>query len=412
MLARKPAGGTWSAPISIGASSFNTKVVGVDGAGNVTAAGTTGPGTNAPGTITVTTWAAGAATPTSVTLPGTDVLLRSMAVSASGNVVIGATHHVSGGTFDVVLYYRAGPTGAFSMQSYAPGAANISYQDPSVAVNNQGDAVAAFTSYAGFNAGQALATVRTTAGRWGPLQQLGVDNTIASYTAPVGIDSGGTALAAYSNAAQGNLRRTSPHHRRVVAGVRGQPDGGNAGRGGVGGHEGQRRRDRDALLDRVTGGERVDAQRAHGVDRSTRTPSGPSSRSRAVRLSPSRHGARRRRPSSGRLATGRVARERLPGPRARARGCVGGHPRPLGTGRELPRAQGRDRRPWPRGSRQQLPRGRAQADDDVEPRPRGADRLPHGLRDRQRAGGRRRHAGSDREQRQSSLSASWTSGAG
>ncbi|MDX6629142.1 MAG: hypothetical protein QOH00_1388 [Gaiellales bacterium] len=213
LLVRKRAGAQWSPPVSLGSSTFNTKLTAVDAAGNVTAAGT------GDGGATVSTWMAGDAAPSTTAFGSAadGLLVRSLAVNAAGAAVLGATAHVSGGSFDVVVGYRAGPTAAFTLRRFTPPAATF-YNDPSVAINSAGAAVVAFTTSTGPQTNQALAALRTAGTDWTAITPVATRTNVDSLTAPSGIDSAGNALVAYTySPSLGDVRLVVSHFRPFFA---------------------------------------------------------------------------------------------------------------------------------------------------------------------------------------------------
>jgi hypothetical protein len=215
MAVRKRAGQAWSTPVSLGQSTFNTKLTGVDSAGNVTAAGTFG------NIATVSNWLAGAPAPTTTALtsPGDgDVLVRSMAVNATGVAVIGMTARgpSPATTFDVLVAYRTGIGGAFVLRRFTPAAGTV-YSDPSVALNDAGSAIVSFVATSS-STSQTLAAVRTATTDFpASAQPVSTRTDVSTYSmAPVGMDSAGNALVAYTyNPSIGDYRLVVSRYRSL-----------------------------------------------------------------------------------------------------------------------------------------------------------------------------------------------------
>jgi hypothetical protein len=143
LLARKPAGGAWSAPTVLGAATSPvTPLAGVDGSGNVTAVWSTG---GVASVTTVATWPATAAAPTLATLDTTTLdmpeaaTITDLAVNPAGVAVLAG----ESGTNNITLGYRATPTGpfAFSQKFGLTGMPNTPVRDPHVALNDAGSAI-------------------------------------------------------------------------------------------------------------------------------------------------------------------------------------------------------------------------------------------------------------------------------
>src|SRR5450432_2168645 len=111
VVARKPAGGAWSAPVGLATGLSAAVVTGTDGSGNATIAyAATGPVTM------VSTWTAGApapSAPTPIAIAGMTV--EGLAVNAAGDAILvgraGVTPHVA-------VAYRHGFGGAFQTHTF------------------------------------------------------------------------------------------------------------------------------------------------------------------------------------------------------------------------------------------------------------------------------------------------------
>ena len=110
-FARKRAGGTWSAPVTVAAPVSATPLFpAVDGSGNISVAYTSG------GATTIATWAAGAPAPTLAPLPGPALAIGGFAVNAAGDAVLAGLG--PGPTTELTVAYRQGPTNAFALRTY------------------------------------------------------------------------------------------------------------------------------------------------------------------------------------------------------------------------------------------------------------------------------------------------------
>ena len=133
-MARKRAGGSWSAPVTVATPLTGVPVfAGVDGAGNLTAAYPAG-GT----TSSVATWAATATVPTAAPLPG-NLTVTDLAVNAAGDAVIaGLTDSPAG----LTVGYWKGPAGAFVLKTYPYTDIGLNVTAARAAINASGSAVA------------------------------------------------------------------------------------------------------------------------------------------------------------------------------------------------------------------------------------------------------------------------------
>jgi PKD repeat protein len=193
VLARKRAGGTWSAPATLVTGVSQTPIyVGVDGSGDLTAAYATGS------TWNVANWAAGAAAPTTapLTVPGSGTSLQvdDLAMNANGDVVIAGLD----GTMSAVgvsLAYRHGFGGAFATKTYAYPVNGFAANADRVAINASGMAVVLI------RAGDSLvAATRTAAADW-PLavETVRISGVITNSDWPsVAIDGAGNVYAAFT----------------------------------------------------------------------------------------------------------------------------------------------------------------------------------------------------------------------
>jgi hypothetical protein len=140
VLVRRRAGGTWSAPTVV-TTGINPMpiLVGVDGAGDVTAAYTSvGP------VAQIISWAAGSTTPTTTPLPSAAVNISALAVNANGDAVVSGVEQV---TNNVMVAYRHGFTGAWSNWHGFTGPTFMSGIASSVAINATGQAVVIFRTF-------------------------------------------------------------------------------------------------------------------------------------------------------------------------------------------------------------------------------------------------------------------------
>jgi hypothetical protein len=198
IVARKPPGQPWSAPLLIGNTVTASIYPGVDGAGNTTTAWS-----NATPQAIVSYWPAGAPSATSQPLPGA-LTVNDLQVNTAGAAVLAATS-----ANNVVVGYRA--TGAapwsFAQHTFTPAAG--SYVKPRVAINAAGTAVVIFRD----NATGLWASTRTAATDWGAVETvttLQVFDT-ADANPSVAIDGAGNIFAAfaYTLAAGNTVVRTA-----------------------------------------------------------------------------------------------------------------------------------------------------------------------------------------------------------
>jgi hypothetical protein len=139
-LARKRAGGTWSAPLTVAAPVSVTPLFpAVDGSGNISVAYTSG------GVTTIATWAAAAAAPTLAPLPGgLGLTIGGFAVNAAGDAVLAGW---AGSPSELTVAYRQGPTGAFAVRTYpysGTGGIGFAVTSARVAINASGMAAVIF----------------------------------------------------------------------------------------------------------------------------------------------------------------------------------------------------------------------------------------------------------------------------
>ncbi|MDP9257545.1 MAG: hypothetical protein M3Q31_13445, partial [Actinomycetota bacterium] len=195
LLARRPAGGTWSAPAAIGASASPlTALTGVDGAGNVTAVWSDGAGA----VTTIATWPAAAAAPSLTTLNQVDdtmtvqpALITQLVVNPSGAAVIAG----ESGTVNLALGYRATATGAFEF-TLRHGISTDAARDPHVTLNDAGSGVLVYRVANTIWASRLSAAV----GSFGPADA--VNAGLAGATTPqdlsVAIDQAGNILIGFT----------------------------------------------------------------------------------------------------------------------------------------------------------------------------------------------------------------------
>ena len=199
IVARKPAGQGWSAPLTIGNTVTASIYPGVDGAGNTTTAWS-----NTTPQAIVSYWPAGAPTAVSQPLPGT-LTVNDLEVNTAGAAVLAAT---SGN--DVVVGYRAAGAApwSFALHTFTPGA-GTTYIKPRVAINAAGMAVVIFRD----NATGLWASTRTAAGDWGTIETVTTKPVFdtADANPSVAIDGAGNIFAAfaYTLAAGNTVVRTA-----------------------------------------------------------------------------------------------------------------------------------------------------------------------------------------------------------
>ena len=193
VLARKRAGAAWSAPVSLVSGVSQTPIfVGVDGAGDVTAAYvTTGSAWN------VANWAAGSATPTTtpLTLLTPPLNITDLAVNANGDAVLSGLSG-SAGANGVVVGYRHGFGGAFALHPYPYPVNGFAASAARVAINASGMAIVAIRS------GTTLvAATRTATVDWPPsvgLEQVTLKAVMDTGDPSVTLDAAGNAFAAFT----------------------------------------------------------------------------------------------------------------------------------------------------------------------------------------------------------------------
>src|SRR3954452_6310169 len=197
VLARKRAGAAWSAPVTLLSGVSQTPIfVGVDGAGDVTAA-YTGVGS----AWFVANWPAGAAMPTStpLTLGQPPLNITSLAVNANGDAVLSGLSGTMT-AIGVVLGYRHGFGGPFALHPYDYPVNGFAASTARVAINASGMAIAVIVS------GTSLwAATRTPGADW-PASATGLElvtttaivTTADSADPSVTIDATGNAFAAFT----------------------------------------------------------------------------------------------------------------------------------------------------------------------------------------------------------------------
>ena len=169
VIARKRAGAGWSAPVKVGVGPDSVTVyVGVDGAGNVTATWSTGNGGPLdPSVTSIATWLATSATPTVEVLNTAlldtpePVYVNDLAVSPAGHAVLAGL----AGDYDMVLGYRASPTGTWAYNQKFGVQGSQPLQDPHVAINDTGNAVASYHTSSSI-----LASRRNAFADWGAVE--------------------------------------------------------------------------------------------------------------------------------------------------------------------------------------------------------------------------------------------------
>jgi hypothetical protein len=206
-LARKRAGAAWSAPITVATGQTSQPIlVGTDGAGDVTAA------YNSVGPITqIVSWAAGAATATTVPVTDQNVAVQDLAVNASGDAVISG---IASGTLDIRVAYRHGFTGAWSAWHSFTGPA-LQGSTSKVAINAAGMAVVTFRATTEY-----WAATRTATTDWPAAAERVTLDAVDNTSVPsVAIDGAGGVYTAYvANPAAGSfILRTA--YRNAAAAV-------------------------------------------------------------------------------------------------------------------------------------------------------------------------------------------------
>ncbi len=189
-FARKRAGGTWSAPVTVAAPVSATPLFpAVDGSGNISVAYTSG------GATTIATWAAGAPAPTLAPLPGPALAIGGFAVNAAGDAVLAGLG--PGPTTELTVAYRQGPTNAFALRTYpysGPGGIMFAVQSARATINASGAAVVIF------RANTLRAITRTRTGEWPatPEDVAPAVTTVQDASLALGMDDAGNAYAAYT----------------------------------------------------------------------------------------------------------------------------------------------------------------------------------------------------------------------
>jgi hypothetical protein len=188
VVARKRAGGTWSAPTAVVAPASSTPLFpAVDGNGNISVAYTSG------GATTIATWAASAAAPTLAPLAGPALAIGGFAVNAAGDAVLAG--YGPGPTSELTVAYRAGPAGTFAMRTYPYGAGGIPF-----AVTSARAAISASgTAAVIFRASTLRAITRTPTADW-PATPEDVTPlaTVEDANLALGIDSVGNVYAGFT----------------------------------------------------------------------------------------------------------------------------------------------------------------------------------------------------------------------
>jgi hypothetical protein len=201
VVARRPSGGVWSAPVAVASSAVPVNgQIGVDGAGTITAMWTIpGPATQ------LLTWARAAAVPTvqtvpvgtpdaddnvpDGTLPGEVMSVYSLDVNANGDAVVAGTG-VTNAPTRVILGYRRGATGVFVFSFKA----GLTFNTPVVAINGAGAAAVVFHS-----SNSALWGSRHPAGVgvWGSTDVILTAPSSTGAGVSLAIDAAGTAFTAF-----------------------------------------------------------------------------------------------------------------------------------------------------------------------------------------------------------------------
>jgi PKD repeat protein len=198
IVARKPAGQPWSAPLAIGNPVTASIYPGVDGGGNTTTAWS-----NATPQAIVSYWPAGAPSATSQPLPGA-LTVNDLQVNAAGAAVLAAT---SGA--DVVVGYRAAGAAPWSFALHTFTTAGLTYVKPRVAINAAGMAVVIFRD----TATGLWASTRTATSDWGAIETVTTKAVFdtADANPSVAIDGAGNIFAAfaYTLAAGNTVVRTA-----------------------------------------------------------------------------------------------------------------------------------------------------------------------------------------------------------
>jgi hypothetical protein len=197
LLARRLAGGAWSAPVVIGASaSAVTALSGVDGAGNVTAVWSDGAGSD----TTVATWPAAAEAPSFAmldqfsdeTLSVEPAVITQLVVNRSGVAVVAG----ESGASNIALAYRATPTGPFAFSVKLGGGGGAAARDPHLAINDAGSAVVIYRQSDTIWSSRLSAAVPS----FGPADAVdaGISGTSTPDYLSVAIDPAGNVLVAFT----------------------------------------------------------------------------------------------------------------------------------------------------------------------------------------------------------------------
>ena len=185
-FARKRAGGTWSAPLTVAAPvSATTLFPAVDISGNISVAYTSG------GVTTIATWAAAAAAPTLAPLPGPALTIGGFAVNPAGDAVLAGW---AGSPAELTVAYRLGPTGAFALRTYPYLPIGFAVSSARAAINTAGTAAVIF------KANTLRAITRTPAVDWPatPEDVAPLVTTVQDPDLALRIDASGNAYAAFT----------------------------------------------------------------------------------------------------------------------------------------------------------------------------------------------------------------------
>lgn len=187
-FARKRAGGTWSAPLTVVAPVTSTPLFPtVDASGNISVAYASG------GITTIATWAAGATAPTLTPLAGLPAgyTIGGFAVNGAGDAVLAGFG--GGGTSELTVAYRQGPTGAFTLRNYPYLAMGFAVTSARAAINASGMATVIF------KASTLRSITRTAAVDWLAIpEEVTPITTVQDTDQAVGIDAAGTTYAAFT----------------------------------------------------------------------------------------------------------------------------------------------------------------------------------------------------------------------
>jgi PKD domain-containing protein len=197
ILVRRRAGGAWSPTVVTTGINAQPIFVGVDAAGDVTAAYENLSVTQ------IVSWAAGSATPTITPLNSAPVDLAALAVNASGDAVVSGVG--TGGK--VVVAYRHGFGGAWSGWHGFTGPNFSSGLASTVAINASGMAVVLFRTFS-----ELWAATRTPAADWPTAAGLVTSTPVNTNDTPsVAINAAGGIWAAFTAepAATMDVLRTS-----------------------------------------------------------------------------------------------------------------------------------------------------------------------------------------------------------